>query len=701
MATVAEALQTALRHHQAGQLAEAERIYRQVLQVEPRQPDALHLLGVLAHQVGKLEPALQHIEAAISVVPSQPIFHASLANAYLTMGRLDEAIASCEKALQLQPNSVEALFTLANARRAQGRMEEAEAGYREVLRLRPNHSEASNNLGNVLRNRRRLRDAEMCYRQAFQLQPNNPVTLANLGSVLRELGQLDEAEGCVRQALRIQPHFAAAQSYLGDILLDRGNARDAEFCFREALRLAPKVAESHRGLGVATHRLGRLDEAERCYRQAIALRPDYAEAYGNLGDLMRDVHNIPAARQAYADVIRHRPDSVEAHNNLGACLIEEGQTNEAVHHLHEALRLRPGYVPSLGNLATLARDGHYQMSEDEVNWMTQLLATGNLPTEPRSTIAFSLANILDKRKQHDEAFAYYTQANDLKREVFRLRGLAFDPAEHIRFTDHVLETTTPEFFQRVASFGLPSELPVFIVGMPRSGTTLVEQILASHPKIYGAGELPDVPMIGRDLGRSLRPPEEYPACLPRVTAELAREAAGRHLERLAHLGGSAIRVVDKLPANFFHLGLIYMLFPKARIIHCLRDKLDICVSCFFQDFTTLSFATRMDDIAVYYKEYERLAAHWRTVFPAPVFELRYEDLIADQEGMSRKLLDFVGVEWNERCLTYYENKRVIQTSSVAQVRQPIYRTAVARWKRYEKHLGPLLAALGMSGAPPK
>lgn len=699
MATVAEALQTALRHHQSGQLAEAERIYRQVLQVEPRQPDALHLLGVLAHQVGKLEPAIQHIGEAIAQVPSQPIFHASMANALLSQGRIDQAIASCQEALRLNSSSVEAHFTLANAYRAQGRMEEAEAGYREVLRLRPSHPEALNNLGNLLRGRRQIREAEGCYRQALQFQPNNPVSLANLGSILRELGRLDEAEGCIRTALRVQPRFAAGQSYLGDVLLDRGNPRDAEFCYREALRLTPDMPEANRGLGVAVHRMGRFAEAEEHYRKAISLRPSYSEAHGNLGDLMRDVHNIPAARAAYAEVIRYRPDSVEAHNNLGACLIEEGRTNEAVEHLHEALRLRPGYVPSLGNLATLARDSHYQMSEDEVGWMSRLLATGNLPAEPRSTIAFSLANVLDKRKKHDEAFPYYIQANDLKRQVFEQRGLGFDPAEHVRFTDRILQTATSEFFRRVQGFGLSSELPVFIVGMPRSGTTLVEQILASHPNVYGAGELSDVPTIGRDLGRALRPPEEYPACTARVDADLAREAAARHLERLTQLGGSAIRVVDKLPANFFHLAVIHMLFPKARIIHCLRDKLDICVSCFFQDFTTLSFATRFSDIAVYYKEYERLAAHWKAVFPKPMYEIRYEDLIADQEGESRKLIDFLGLEWNERCLAFYENKRVIQTSSVAQVRQPIYKTAVLRWKRYVKHLGPLFKELGMEAPP--
>jgi hypothetical protein len=204
-----------------------------------------------------------------------------------------------------------------------------------------------------------------------------------------------------------------------------------------------------------------------------------------------------------------------------------------------------------------------------------------------------------------------------------------------------------------------------------------------------------MPVLAQELGRSLRPPEDYPGCLARIDAGPAQQAAARHVERLSRLGGPAVRVIDKLPSNIFNLALIYLLFPKARIIHCLRDPLDICVSCFFQDFTTLSFATRLDDIAVYYREYERLANHWRAVFPAPIFEVRYEELIADQEGVSRQLVAYLGLEWNERCLAFHENKRVIQTSSVAQVRQPIYRSAVGRWRRYQAHLGPLFDALGL------
>lgn len=694
MATVAEAMQAGLRHHQAGQLAEAERIYRQVLQADPRQPDALHLLGLIAHQVGQHEPALRHIEEAIALVPAQPIFHVSLSNVCQSLGQLDRAIASCREAIRLQPNLADAHLSLGNALRLQGQMVEAEACCREALRLQPQYLEAYNNLGNLLRLRGQLSEAEACYREALRLRPANPIALANLGAVQREQGRLDEAEACQRQALRLQPGFAMAQSYLGDVLLDRGNPRDAEFCFREALRLQPNLAESHRGLGIAVHRQRRLQEAEACYREAIRLRPGYVEAFGNLGDLMRDVQNIPAARAAYAEAIRYKPDSVEALNNLAACLIEEGNSAEAIVHLHEALRLRPGYVPSLGNLGTLARDGFYQFTDDEIGQLRSQLATGNLSVEGRSTLSYSLANVLDKRKEHDEAFRYYIQANELKRQVFQQRGMAFDPAGHIQFMDRILATATPEFFRKVESFGLPTELPVFILGMPRSGTTLVEQILASHPQVFGAGELSDIPNLGRDLGQSLQPAEEYPSCLGRVGPELARAAAARHLERLRQLGGSATRVTDKLPANVFHLALIYSLFPQARVIHCLRDPIDICVSCFLQDFTTLSFATRLDDIGIYYREYERLAAHWRTVLPMRILEVRYEELIANQEGESRRMLDFIGLDWDERCLAFHKNERVIQTSSVAQVRQPIYNSSVNRWKRYRQHLGPLFAALG-------
>jgi Flp pilus assembly protein TadD len=696
MVTVAEAMQAGLRHQQAGRLREAERIYREVLQADPRHADALHLLGVAAGHDGRHDEAVRLIGDAIAVAPAQPLFRCSLANALTAAGRFDQALAACREALRLRPGFAEAHASLGNLSRARGRMADAEAAFREVLRLQPGNAEAHNNLGNVLRGQGRLDEAEACYRRALELRPADAVPLANIGAVLLLANRLDEAEHCLRPAVRLRPDLAPAHASLGELFLRRGRAEEAEACCRTALRLDPSCAEAQKSLAGALRLQGRLDEAEAGYRAAARLNPEDAELHAGLGRLLRERGDVPAARAAFAEAVRLGPSLFEARNDLAACLIEEGRTEEAVHQLQEVLRLRPGYVAALGNLGTLARDGLYRFRAEDAAQVRALLADPALPAEARSTLSFSLAHVLAREQAHDEAFSFYRQANDAKAALFRSRGLGFDRAKHRRLVEQAAAVGTAEFFRRAGVMGSDSELPVFIVGMPRSGTTLVEQILASHPLVHGAGELPDIPDLGTRLARSGA--HGYPACLPHLDAATVRSAAEAHLRRLSALGGPAARVTDKLPANVFHLPLIRLLFPRARVIHCVRDALDVCLSCYFQDFYTLSFATDLEDIGFYYRTYERLAGHWRTADPAPMLEVSYEALVTDTEAVSRALIAFCGMTWDDRCLTFHESRRVVRTSSVAQVRQPVYRSAVGRWQSYRKHLGPLLRALGREGS---
>jgi tetratricopeptide (TPR) repeat protein len=773
MTRVAEILQSGVRHHQAGQLQRAEALYRQVLQAEPRQADALHLLGVLAQDVNKHDFAVQYITQAIAISPKQALYHLSLAKSYQAQGDLDQAEGCCREAIRLVPTAPEPRFILANLQSARGKLAEAVVNYRDALRIKPAYPEALNNLGNTLRRVGKLQEAEASYRELLRLDPSNITALTNLGAALTDMGRLAEAETCHRDSLRLKPDYAEGHLHLGMVLEDQGRRADAEACYhtalryrpqypqahfhlgnlrssqgrlaeaeacyRESLRLQPNFpdtcfnlgnvlqdtrrhgeaeacyrnalkfrpnhAEAHHNLGNALHSQGRSVEAIACYREALRLRPNYPVALHSLGNAQRDLHDIPGARATYEEAVRMQPEHVDARNNLGACLIEEGRSPDAVVHFKEILRLQPEHAPALGNLGTLARDGFYRFTDEEVARVRTMVARPDLPLEARGPLTFALANVLDKQiKNHDEAFVYYGMANEARRQQFEQRGQGFDLAGHRRFIDGLIATGTPEFFQRFAGQGLSTDVPLFILGMPRSGTSLVEQILASHPQVYGAGELPDIPQIARDLSAAMGRPNDYPACLAQLDAATIRAAATKQLERFTKLGGTARRVTDKLPANVFHLLLIYQLFPNARVIHCLRDTIDLCISCFIQDFHTLSFATRLEDVGFYFREYERLAEHWRKVLPMQVLEVRYEDMVDNQEAMSRKVLDFCGLEWDDRCLRFHETRRVVQTSSVAQVRQPIYRSSVARWKKYERHLAPLFRALGMpapSGVTPE
>ena len=359
------------------------------------------------------------------------------------------------------------------------------------------------------------------------------------------------------------------------------------------------------------------------------------------------------------------------------------------------LRQAPNDSQALYFLSELAAAGAYQFPEEEQGRLRELAARPDLPIDDSCRLHFALAQLLDRSGAYDEAFAHFRRANDLRKEVDRRCGNVHDPAAQAVYTDRQLAWFTPEYFQRVRGFGSESELPVFVVGMMRSGTSLAEQIIASHPRVHGAGELRDISHLVGTLAQRLGGVSEYPHCLAQLDAAMTRALADEYLQRLRELGGNAIQVVDKFPTNFLYLGLIATLFPRARIIHCRRDPVDTCLSCYFQNFgEPLPFKLDLAHLGHYYREYERLMAHWVRVSPVPIFELCYEELTADQEAVSRRLLAFCGLDWDEQCLRFNETARAVQTASALQVRRPMYRTSVGRSRHYAAHLQPLLQALG-------
>jgi hypothetical protein len=379
----------------------------------------------------------------------------------------------------------------------------------------------------------------------------------------------------------------------------------------------------------------------------------------------------------------------------------QGRTDEALAEYLETLRFAPNDSQAIYFLSELAAAGAYRFPDEEVRRVRELAARPDLPIDELCRLNFALAQILDKSGSYDEAFAHCRRANELRQEIDRRCGHVYDPAEQSRYADRQIATFTPAYFERVRSFGSDSELPVFVVGMPRSGTTLAEQIIASHPRAHGAGELRDIGRMVGTLPQRLGGADNYPECLARLDEATARALAEEYLQRLRQLGGEAVRVVDKFPTNFLYLGLIATLFPRARVVHCRRDPIDTCLSCYFQNFADpLPFKLDLGHLGHYYCEYERLMAHWTRVLPVPVFELRYEELTADQEAVSRRLVEFCGLEWDERCLRFHEARRPVQTASALQVRRPLYRSSVGRWKRYESHLRTLLETLGHGTSHP-
>jgi tetratricopeptide (TPR) repeat protein len=314
-----------------------------------------------------------------------------------------------------------------------------------------------------------------------------------------------------------------------------------------------------------------------------------------------------------------------------------------------------------------------------------------LRPEERSPVHFTLGDLLDDLGEYDRAFAHYRLANALKE-------VDYSRKRRTREVDQLVTIFSEENMARMPRSPLLSHRPVFIVGMPRSGTSLVEQIIASHPEVYGAGELRDVGLLAVQLGRN----EErvpYPDILLRVEQAELRRLCREYLSKMRHTAPDAKRFTDKMWQNFEHLGLIELLFPQARVIHCRRDPIDTCLSCYQQSFGTAGppFAYDLGHIAGYYHEYRRLMAHWEQVCDLRVLEVDYEQLVADPEGESRRMVDFIELDWDPACLRYYENPRIVRTASYAQVREPVYETSIGRWRNYETHLAPLIEALREAG----
>jgi tetratricopeptide (TPR) repeat protein len=571
-----------------------------------------------------------------------------------------------------------------------GNLAQAERLYREVLRLEPGNALVLFFLGTACHQQERTGEAIALYRQALRLQPDLAEAYNNLGVLYKSQYNFSDAIPCFQQALRFNPCNAQAHNNLGNAYQQLSHAKEAVPCYREALRLLPDYAEAHNNLGAALRDQGKMEEALACYREALRLNPNYAEAFVNLGVAISEQGKIDEAVSCYRRALQLQPNMPDVHHNLSDAFLEQGKLADALFHTQETLRLNPDYPHALYNQALLAVQGWTTFPDSQVQRTRRLLAGANLLPSHASLLHFALANVLSGRGRYDEAFAHYREANILRRNIFHETGTVFNAQYHEQHIDRLIGFFDTEFFRRVQYIGSDSEVPVFIVGMPRSGTTLVEQILSNHPQIHGAGELNDMNQVIAALPAHLGTEGGFPDYLARLDQRTAPALTALYLERLAELGGRAARVTDKMPENYLHLGVIAALCPRARVIHCRRDTMDVCLSCYFQNFKGLPFAWDLEDIGRYHVLYERLMAHWRAVLPLRMCDLVYEDLVADQEGVSRRLLAFCGLEWDARCLAFHDNQRPVQTASKLQVRKPLHSGSLGKWRRYEAHLAPLL-----------
>jgi tetratricopeptide (TPR) repeat protein len=603
---------------------------------------------------------------------------------------------------------------------AAGHLSEAESIYRQILNEFPDDLDALNLLGLVLQDQGDHAQSIAVLTHVLEIEPAFPEALANLARVQLAVGQpkvalehacsaiaidadLPEAhlqrgralidlqdfaasEKALCQVLQLNPDLADAHLFLGITFARQGRPDDAIEAFESVLRLQPGHPAGLIAAGTALAGIGRLDEALAYHQQAVALVPDDAAAHAALAVTYRRRLDPAASAEFARNAAELAPDRSDVWLLLGANLASLGDFEQAASCQRKALALSPGSAEARRDLALIGQPADDASATD---YLKAVLANAEAPDTDRVAAGFGLGTILDRSRDFDGAFAAYQAANRLLHDRHAREGRAFNLTQLRKTVDWVITTFDAAFLADLAGKGDPSDRPVFVVGMARSGTSLVEQIAASHPDVFGVGERKDIGGILQRLdgGPANRSPAQW-------NPEAIRTEANDYIVKMTALSRNSARFVDKLPDNIFMLGLIAVLFPGARVIICQRDPRDNCLSAYFQQFgDDVTWSYDLNDCAEWALELQRLTGHWRDTLPLPLLEMRYEDLVADLEGQSRRLIAFLDLPWDPGCLDFHRTDRAIMSASYWQVRQPIYSTSVGKWRHYRRHLTPLLLAL--------
>ncbi len=689
-----------------GLLADAEELVRRAAAAEPDNAEAEHLLGIIAHQGGKLAPAIEHLRRAIALKPDVALYHANLGEMCRLAGRVDEAVAAGRRAIALHPDYPDALSNLGIALFEQGKFDEALDHYDRAIAAREDFTQAHSNRGNALLRLKRFTEAERSYRRAIELQPDFPDAWNNLGTCLRELKRPEQAEGAYRRALELRPNDPDTLDNLALAVKDLERLDEAADLFRRALDIESRSAKLYVHYASVLLDQDRTDEAAAAAERALSLSPNDHDAVNQMGRVAFERGELDAALAHYQRAIVLKPDLADVYNNMGNVLKELGRLDEARDAFVHSLRLDPTVT---GVYVNLADSMTFAPGDPHLAAMEALAAkTDGLSKTEHVHLDFALGKAYGDLRDYQRSFTHLEQGNAGKRAA-----IGYDEGAALALFDRIEAVFTPDLIAAKSGDGNPSPMPIFVLGMPRSGTTLIEQIIASHPLVHGAGELRCL----NDVVLSVRGPDgqtlPYPEFMPALNAAALAQIGAHYVAAVRKLAPDkpsqadgaperAERITDKMPSNYYFLGLIHLALPNAKIIHTMRDPVDTCLSCFSKLFSAEQNHTYdLGELGRYYRCYERLMAHWRRVLPADSFlDVQYEDVVADLEKAARRIIAHCGLPWDDRCLAFHKTERPVRTASATQVRRPIYKSAVGRWRVYEEQLAPLLSALGIDAPSP-
>jgi tetratricopeptide (TPR) repeat protein len=577
------------------------------------------------------------------------------------------------------------LFETALRNQQAGRLAEAGNLYREILRRNPEDAVSWHNLGLILATHKNEGAALALFWNAIRINPDFAEAHNSLGNAYKALNFPEDAERHFRRAISAAPPTALYHFNLGNLMQQLGRYKEAENCHKEALAINPRYKEACVNCGNALRQLGRRDAAFAMFQKSLSIDPDYALGHIGVANILRDWERSEEALPHYRQAVEKAPDLAIAHFNFANVLRDLGHAKGAEAGFRRAIDLDPSnadYYRHLIQVATLKPDDILVIA------MQEGFESPTNTEWARMNFGFALGAVFDKARLHDEAFRYFAEANRLKRKT-----ITYNVKEETIRLEGSRRVFAPEKFASLPQSGIDDETPIFVIGMMRSGTTLTEQILASHPDVAGAGELLAVQEIV--TARSKKSGKDFPESFEGVTAEELAEMGRTYLARLraAH-GSEPRRIVDKMPQNFLYAGLIRLMLPKARFVYLTRDAMDNCFSIFSILFTEgHPYAYDLSEIGAYYRFSEKLMAHWQALFADRIHVQQYESLAENSEAEVRKLLDFCGLSFHENCLNFHKTERLVRTASAMQVREGFNRRSVERWKPYERHLRELKKAL--------
>ena len=666
--------------------------FQDVLKKKPEHVQAAFQLGECLQILKHHPEAIKAYKMAIAANPQPGPSWRNLALSLQETGKLKAAVSAYQEALKSLPEDARIWHNLGNIHRRRGHMGKAIKAYQEALALNPELPELYYNLGAVLEHIGRLDDARIAFERYLKLAPKDaetPKVLCHLGRVLRLQEKRPGALKCYEMALKMNPRMPQAFNEVGLLFLELNQADKALMCFEQSLKLKPDLEDAALRRAYSAQVLGDLDAAEDYYKHAVEMNPNNLMAHLGVAGVDKERGDFEAAEDHFDKILQRSPEHLEALAGKAAVLEKQRRFDEA-YALMQPIVEKGIKNASLANYYALVCQ-RLKKYDQAIDYLLLVLEDeAKIHFKLRCPLYFRLGEMYDKRKEADQAFAYFIKGNELKSHNF-------DMKIYQKETDLAIACFTPEFMATLPRADHGSRKPIFIFGMPRSGTTLTEQIVCSHPEVHGAGELRFMGKIKQDLRQQMGDTlESWQAYYRSLTVADLNLMARDYLEQIEALAPEGtLYITDKMPGNFQSLPLMTLLFPEATFIHCQRHLLDTCLSCFSKDFNHLEFTNDLESLGTYAQQYQRQMKHYLEAVSVPVLGVQYEATVADQEAASRRLIAHCGLDWDERCLDFYKTERHVKTASYDQVRNPIYTSSVARYKPYETYLQPIMDKIAL------